>query len=288
MHMKPEQDSKSEENLFELIASSLNQLVDSRFSLKTISKQLAQEIAATAKIDPEGRAYAPDQFTFSIHPDNSSTFNSTITDEQTLISIELQNAIERAGYRFARKPHVTLATDPTLAPCDLRVIAWHSSNPLQFSSTIKPEIIADPDKPPPGAFLIVEGKRHFPLNKATISIGRRLDSDLVFGDQHISRLHSLIKLQKSNYQIVDCDSTAGTRVNGRLIKSHTLIPGDVISIAGIQIIYGEDAAGPPDSTAPYLPPMQPGKDRNVITPRELYPHSPIRTTPYLNDRNSQD
>jgi hypothetical protein len=288
MNMKPEQDSKSEENLFRLIASSLYQLIDSRFSLNTISNQLAQEIAATAKIDPEGRAYAPDQFTFSMHPDNSSTFNSTITDEQTLISNKLQNAIEQAGYRFARKPHATLATDPTLAPWDLRVIAWHSSNPLQFSSTIKPEVLVNPEKPPPGAFLIIKGKRHFPLTKETISIGRHLDNDLILKDQHVSRLHSSIKLQKSNYQIIDCDSTAGTRVNGRLIKSHTLIPGDVISIAGIQIIYGEDAAGPPDSTAPYLPPIQPGKDRNVITPRKLYPHSPKRTTPYRKDRNSQD
>jgi pSer/pThr/pTyr-binding forkhead associated (FHA) protein len=129
-------------------------------------------------------------------------------------------------------------------------------------------VVGDTDKPPTGAFLIIQGKRHYRLKKHLITIGRRLDSDLVLDDQHISRKHAKLLARHGKYVLIDEKSTAGTRVNGQLIDEQTLKPGDVITIAKIDLIYGEGPEGPPDITPPYRPTDKP-TDRDQITPLGL-------------------
>jgi hypothetical protein len=43
----------------------------------------------------------------------------------------------------------------------------------------------------------------------------------------------------------------------------------VITLAKIELIYGEDPGGPPDATPPYTPPFWPDKDRDLVTPLDL-------------------
>jgi pSer/pThr/pTyr-binding forkhead associated (FHA) protein len=116
---------------------------------------------------------------------------------------------------------------------------------------------------------MVAGKRHFPLVLPVVSIGRRLDNHLVLDDPHVSRAHAQLRAQKGHYHLVDLNSTAGTRVNGRVIRQHVLRPGDVIGISGIELIYGESPSGPPEATPRYAPPFAPPSDRDRITPLNL-------------------
>ncbi|MBE9478365.1 MAG: FHA domain-containing protein, partial [Chloroflexi bacterium] len=171
-----------------------------------------------------------------------------------------------AGFLFAREVHFTLATDPTLPQDGVRVIGWHSSNPLDIQGEIPPIEEYDTDRPPAGAFLVVEGRRHFPLSTALIQIGRRLDNDLVIDDPRVSRQHLQLLANRGKFILHDLNSTAGTYVNGVKVKDHTLQPGDVINIATLELIYGEDTGGPPEVTPPYrpAPASEPTDDR--ITP----------------------
>jgi hypothetical protein len=50
---------------------------------------------------------------------------------------------------------------------------------------------------------------------------------------------------------------------------HYLKPGDVISIATSELIYGEDRGGPPDSTPPYAPGSTLESERELDTPLSL-------------------
>ncbi len=45
---------------------------------------------------------------------------------------------------------------------------------------------------------------------------------------------------RGRYVLFDLNSTGGTFVNGQRITQFTLRPGDVISLAGVTIIYGEE------------------------------------------------
>jgi len=110
---------------------------------------------------------------------------------------------------------------------------------------------------PIGAFLIIDGTRHFPLDRPVINVGRRLDNQLILENPHVSRTHAQLRVRDGRFVLFDLGSTSGTRVNGRAIKQHILQPGDVVTVANIRMVYGEDPGGPPDTTPPYTPPFPP-------------------------------
>ena len=212
--------------------------------------------------------FAPDQITLTFHPGQIALFASQLPQAQSTLAQGLARAIADHGLELIHAPHVTLASDPTLTSREIRAISWHSRDPLTFSALIDTPAEAT-DAPPPGAFLVVGGKRHFPLTQALVNIGRRLDNHLVLDDPHVSRQHAQLRSQRGKFVLVDLNSTGGTRVNGHVVRQHTLQPGDVITIAGIELIYGRDLSGPPESTPPYAPPFAQPSDRDRITPLNL-------------------
>jgi hypothetical protein len=236
--------------------------------IASVAKQFALEVTGTARLDSKGRPYAPDQYTLSIHPDSLKGVNTWSEEMQARLAFDVENAVRGAHFQFALKPHITLATDPTLGLQDVRVIAWHSTNPLGMQDSIEIQE-GDTDLPPRGAFLIVNGKRHFQMGSPRVTIGRRLDNDLVLDDPHVSRVHVHLVARHGHYLLEDLDSTAGTRVNGRRVMEHYLKPGDIITIATSELIYGEDRGGPPDVTPPYTPVSKPDDHEDFDTPLDL-------------------
>ncbi|HEX9680892.1 MAG TPA: FHA domain-containing protein [Anaerolineales bacterium] len=115
---------------------------------------------------------------------------------------------------------------------------------------------------------MVGGRQHFLIRSVKVTVGRKSDNDLVLEDPHVSRRHAEIRLQHNRYVLADLQSTVGTLVNGRPTQRHPLTPGDVITIGGIQLIYGEDGGSPPVRTSPLTPPAaSAGAER--ITPLRL-------------------
>lgn len=108
---------------------------------------------------------------------------------------------------------------------------------------------------PENAFLITQGNRSFPLKHGVISIGRRLDkNDLVLDDPRVSRYHAQLRLIGGQYILFDLESTGGTYVNGQRIKQSVIYSGDVISLAGVEVVFKlSDAPSRPDlkETAPF-------------------------------------
>ena len=253
-----------------------------------VAEQLTREIGAASKRDSAGRVYAPDQFTLSLHTIDARTLAGNTPNVQDGIARSIQDALRGAGYSLARHPHVTLSADPTLRIGEARAIAWHSRDPLS-SIPAGHEAMDEPLTPPAaGAFLIVDGKRHFRLDRPLITIGRKLDNHLVLPDPHVSRRHAEIRLQGGRYMLRDLDSTAGTRVNGQLAMEHLLQPGDVVTISGISLIYGEDASGPPGATQRYTPPSMGRKDPNQVTPLNLRRPDSFETRPMGSGRDDSD
>jgi hypothetical protein len=257
-----------EEGLRAVLNEALGKLVFDRESLGDVGRRLAQEIMRGARSDDRGRTFSPDQFTLTFHPGQIALFASQLPQAQATLADGLASVLASQDLALIHPPHVTLASDPTLASREIRAISWHSRDPLAFSAMM--ETPSDPtDEPPPGAFLVVDGKRHFPLSLPVINIGRRLDNHLVLDDPHVSRTHAQLRSQRGKFVLVDLNSTGGTRVNGNVIRQHTLRPGDVITISGIELIYGQDPSGPPEATPPYAPPFAQPSDRDRVTPLNL-------------------
>jgi pSer/pThr/pTyr-binding forkhead associated (FHA) protein len=102
----------------------------------------------------------------------------------------------------------------------------------------------DNDAVPENAYLIISGVRVFPLQTPVVSIGRRLDNTLVIDDPRVSRNHAQLRSVAGRYVVFDLNSTGGTFINGKRVNQSVLYPGDVISLAGVPIIFGQDNPPP--------------------------------------------
>ncbi len=97
---------------------------------------------------------------------------------------------------------------------------------------------------PENAYLIISGVRVFPLQTPIVNIGRRLDNTLILDDPRVSRNHAQLRSVEGRYVIFDLNSTGGTFINGKRVTQCVLYPGDVISLAGVPLIFGQDNPPP--------------------------------------------
>ena len=74
-------------------------------------------------------------------------------------------------------------------------------------------------------------EREVEISRTPFSLGRQNDNDLVLPDNRISRCHAHILQKGAEYLIEDASSRHGTFVNGERVVSHSLKPGDQISLS---------------------------------------------------------
>ncbi len=257
-----------ERGLEKLIEGTLASLLGAELTASAVAEKLAQAMRDVAKEEGD-RNYAPDQFALTLNPADADRLLKDKPDVQQQLAEGLTRTAEEAGYLLAQEPHVTVAADPTLGHWEVRVVAWHSGSPLEFTHPMKPTPERGEAEAPSGAFLIIDGQGHFPLDRPVVNVGRRLDNQLIIDDPHVSRTHAQLRVRDGRFVLFDLGSTAGTQVNGHRIKQHTLLPGDVITIADVRIVYGEDPGGPPDSSSAYTPPFPPRPAGDHRTRKDL-------------------
>jgi len=100
--------------------------------------------------------------------------------------------------------------------------------------------------------------KSFSLEKNEIFIGRDLSNDIVINDGEISRRHTRLFLQGSNYVVEDLGSTNGTSVNGqRLMGPYILRPGEVVTLGEHVNMVFEAVQTDPDATVASSMPRAP-------------------------------
>lgn len=197
----------------------------------------------------------PDTYTLVLHPETASTWGDK--DLLTVILHSLQTVAQEAGFKFTIAPIVTVATNNRIHVNDVEILTSHrvetmaetNATPLDTGSLDSSE-----EQIPDNSFLIVEGVKIFPLTQTVVNIGRRMDNQLVIDDPRVSRNHAQLRAIKGRFIVFDLNSTGGTFVNGQRTSQSVLYPGDVISLAGVALVFGHDTPPPrPDlkDTAPF-------------------------------------
>jgi hypothetical protein len=213
------------------------------FPTKTHQYELVHKLVSAMRSGtrdlPDGSMIAPDLYNILVHPDLAFRIEASgkiLDDLKTII----QEAALKTGLLFIKHPEVHLTPNSGLGKDSIEVISRISVNNL--GKTV--EINAKPGNPvqniPNNAFLIVNGADIFPLEQPVVNIGRRPDNDLVINDRRVSRLHAQIRAVRGKYVISDLGSTDGIRVNGQRVMQYILQPKDVISLAGIPLVYSQD------------------------------------------------
>lgn len=240
------------------IESRLQALIESSvalFARGDAQHRLAHQLITAAQeniiVEQDNRTVAPNLYTIFLHPDSLGFWQEHDHLLDT-IGRSLMEAAREYDVFFHTEPIMRLVADVNLPPDGIRVTAAGQNEFTGHTAAFS----AAPTTPlqnsiPQNAFVIVEGNRIFPLNRTVINIGRRPDNHLVLSDPRVSRAHAQIRAIRGQYVIFDLNSTGGTLVNGRRINQCALKPGDVISLSGVPLIYGEDTPMGKEDTQEY-------------------------------------
>lgn len=76
-----------------------------------------------------------------------------------------------------------------------------------------------------------------PLRKASITLGRQVDNNIVLDNPEVSSHHARIDKKGSLFILTDIQSTNGTYVNDKHITSQHLSHGDRIRIGGFSLLF---------------------------------------------------
>lgn len=248
-----------EARLQSLIEGSAARLFPNRQQSNNLAYRLVEAMRAGLQPGEDGNPIAPNLYTIVLHPQKASDL---LADREglDLLRQTLRETAGEAGVRFSGPLMLQVEGDLELGPEELLVLAKNSRENLSDTSDMPREDYQMAElaaEPPPDAFLIVDGTQIVQLTQPVVNIGRRDDNQLVIDDPRVSRVHAQLRAVRGRYILFDLDSTGGTFVNGQRIRQTTLQPGDVISLSGLPIVFGQDGAG--------------GGETESFTPEELNP-----------------
>jgi pSer/pThr/pTyr-binding forkhead associated (FHA) protein len=219
-----------------------------------VASALARAMEDNQVASETGESFAPNVYWVFLNPSDYEALREaqpTLPDDLARSMIDLAG---RAGLRIPDLPIVEIRSEVSIPRKQISVAAQVVA---QDTAPINPtaEIAADAVEATKQAalissaqhsFLILDGRRHIPLVKPVVTLGRALDNDIVLDDTRISRHHAQLRVRQGHYVLYDTGSSGGTALNNIPITEAVLSAGDVITLAGVQIIFGEDAPTLPE------------------------------------------
>ena len=216
-----------------------------------IEDLVVQKLASAMKDnlieDSEGIQLVPNVFTLVVNPQSVERWRQPKLLEAMINSLKIVG--EEAGLKFSSPPTISIIQNSQQEESKVDVVASHQLETAEDTRSMTPPPAGEPAADDEGtrpqkAFLIVDGVKVFPLTQSVVNIGRRLDNQLVIDDPRVSRNHAQLRSIKGRYVIFDLNSTGGTFVNGQRTSQSVMYPGDVISLAGVPLVFGQDNPPP--------------------------------------------
>lgn len=239
--------NRLESQLRILIEGSAEKLFPSNDMRDDLAHTLVSALRREIKVDPDGVKSAPNLYTLLLPSQQARALqeNQALLDE---VARSLEKYARQADLHMNGKPILKVVPAPPGSDTDMNILASFSQAHLGETLQVEVRPTGESVTIPRGAFLIVNGAQIVPLNQPVINIGRGDDNDLIIGDLHVSREHAQLRAIRGTYTIFDLNSSGGTFVNGTQTMHHVLIPGDLISLAGVPLIYGQEQPYPGEET----------------------------------------
>jgi hypothetical protein len=245
------------------VESWITQLVEEPFVRLFAGRMLPQEVAqhlARAMEDGErlsarGTPEVPGRYRIVLNPEDLDALTAHHPDLDEQLAAALKALTARMHVHLREPPAIILHPDPRVPLRSVHIVAAnHLPIPEEETRDIS-TVDTSTAVPPPShesranpatsrAYLIIEdgeSQRIFDLTHPIIRIGRALDNDLILEDKRVSRHHAQLRRRYGRYILQDLGSSGGVKVNGFSVQECVLRPGDVISLAGVNLIYATDA-----------------------------------------------
>jgi hypothetical protein len=186
--------------------------------------------------------FAPDQYTILLPAEQAHVLLNHPAELDKLAQ-KLESSAAQANLRLAAPPLLRVVPNPRVKELHILAEYGHARmgdshttemNGMPFQSSVSKDGML------PDAYLIVNGLSTYPLTQPVINIGCDPTNQLILDAPSISRMHAQLRVIKDRFVIFDLGSTEGTFVNGVAVSSHVLNPGDVIMLAGVPLVYGQE------------------------------------------------
>lgn len=233
--------SRFEERIRSLVEGSFARLFSGQVQPREVALALARAMEEQAVEDEAGNELAPNRYAVHLDPAEHDALLVAQPDLAALLADHLISLAQDSGLRLDEPPDVTLVPDPKIPAHTVAVFAEYARTQKQTTQLMKPLKTASRSEPRgkrlPQAFLIVDGSRYLPLERSVVNVGRRRDNHIVLDDPRISRQHCQLRFRFGAFVLYDLGSRGGTFVNNERVTECVLKPGDVLSLAGVQVVY---------------------------------------------------
>jgi hypothetical protein len=244
--------AKFESKAEQWIEGTFGRLFGGRLQPMEVAGALARAMEDEQFTSDTGEHFAPNLYWVYLNPADYEALREAQPDLPVDLARSLIELATRTNLRMPDQPIVEIRSDERIPRKRISVAAQYvaqTTAPIGQTAEIAIDQInairQAADASSIQSFLILEGRRHVPLTKPVVTIGRALDNDVVIDDPRVSRHHAQLRLRQGRYVLYDTGSSGGTFANNQPVSEVVLSAGDVISLAGAQIIFGEDTPTPP-------------------------------------------
>ena len=138
----------------------------------------------------------------------------------------------------APAPEPAPPPEPAAEPIPVPVVDPGGTRVFEPEPADVTSVVPPPAAPSPPWAALVSGERRFALDEAVAVVGRTKDCAVaILDDPSVSRRHAEIRLDGSEFWIVDLGSTNGTEVNGKRVSRLRLGNGDRITVGQTTLTF---------------------------------------------------
>ena len=227
------------ENSFErLVEGSVGRIFKSPVQPAEIGRKLERAMVTNQVVSVDS-TLVPNDYRVTMHPNDMVAFADFIPGFSRQMETWLGDVADRHGFSIIDRMRVLIHGDETVPRRSIQVTAAIADRPdvnaskqaaIQETEVIR--VIGQTSGLRPVRITFTNGSlsgSEFLIRKPVTTMGRSLDNDLVVESSEVSRHHARLELQEDGLRIIDLNSTNGTRINGRSIRSQRLDPDDEVT-----------------------------------------------------------
>ena len=235
-----------------LIEGNLLRLFPQTVIHKTFAHQFVEALKTDLTPEGTGGQYAPHVMILLTCPADAGYINQNpgVLEE---MADQIELAAREAKISFYSPPVLRIQPNPAVPPGEIQFKFDHDMVRPGTTAVLPATPGSRSQAVPANAYLIIEGSQVYNLDQAVTNLGRRADNHVILSDQRVSRQHAQIRATGGKFIIFDLQSRGGTFINGQRIHQTTLKPGDVISLAGVLLVFGQEVALDFGKTEEYRP-----------------------------------
>jgi len=227
-----------EQSFERLVEGSVGRLFRSPVQPAEIGRKLEKAMVSNQVVSVNS-TLVPNDYRVAMHPQDMVLFVDFVPALCRQMESWLHDAAEEQGFSAIDRMRVQITGDESVPRRAIQVTAAIADRPdlgraeqeaIQRTEIFR--VIRDTSGMTPIRLRFTSGVQtgnEFIIRKPVTTLGRALDNDIVIEAGDISRHHARLELVDDQIRIVDLNSTNGTRINGKSIRSQSLRTGDEVA-----------------------------------------------------------